>query len=231
MYYIGITGANGKSGRVLAGLIGRALPFVMKKDREGYDELYDSWSVGSRDPEEARSTDLVIIDSFGEYILDQVRVLHGGLYGSTIDNTKGITLRDLTIHDVKDLEQFNQVTREEYIGQANAWMTLEEFSLYYADTVMKKAFGDNVWINLMNSWDSRETSSGALLTIYVDVKTQAEYDYIRNIRQGTIIRTSGSRSKYFRNIHHEDGDLSIDPNDIREGVWDVLTKLSDKFDI
>ena len=140
---------------------------------------------------ELYSTNHVILDSFAEFILDQVKLFNPNLqpYDLTdayIKHNKYVLISTGEVmeatelnevpHTICSLEQLCKVKCLEAIPGAT--LTVNNYILYFADHVIKRYFGKDVWLNATIALN--KLMGGIDYRIYWDVKTQGEHDYIKN---------------------------------------------------
>lgn len=232
MCKIGIIGNRGTGRKTAAWLLAQTIEERRKGTPwEKYKVLFESWvKLVIIDPAEATSTDHVVLDSFGEHILDQIKQfcpalieydLHDeatlkGYYinPATFDVIDGVSI-DFTvdgtdIYTAKDYADY--VSQDDEIPSGNIYMDLSEFILYFAHYTMKRAFGPNVWLNIATA--TADAMGSTDTRIYWDVKTQAELDYISR-HNGIIIELRNSdrehdTDKMYRDIKYLDPDMIFD---------------------
>lgn len=194
---IGISGGLKKNRRAFAWILANAIEEIRKGTTKAkFDILYRCW-VDLVDVDHAivSSTNHVIIDSFGDHILDQVKQFCPVLIPYDLNDKIVVTQNWINPYTFEILSQGltaptvpGKITaedlyrRKEHIN--HAWLTLEQFILYFAHYVMKTAFGERVWLNVAASTASAVGSND--WRIYEDCKTQAEIDYIKE-SGGTIV--------------------------------------------
>lgn len=218
---IGITGKRGSGRKTAAWLLAKTLEELRKGTTyEKYKALYECWvKLVIIDESEATSTDHVVLDSFGEHILDQIKqfcpsLIEFDLHDESFTNTNYInptTLDVMSVYpdNVVDAEYYAECVQHRGIPE-DTWMTITDFILYFAHYVMKRSFGDSVWLNIarytaqaMGTTDSR---------IYWDCKTQAELSYIDK-EHGTIIEVRNADREEaggYRDIKSLDPDFILD---------------------
>lgn len=228
---IGIVGNRGTGRKTAAWLLAQTIEEKRKGTPwEKYKVLFESWvKLVIIDPAEATSTDHVVLDSFGEHILDQIKQFCPALIEYDLHDEatlKGFYINPATFEVIPEtsnefaFDDVSTCTASEYASlilepnkiRSGLYMSLNEFILYFAHYTMKHAFGPNVWLNIavatadaMGSSDSR---------IYWDVKTQAELDYISR-NKGTIIELRNAdrehdTDKMYRDIRCLDPDMVFD---------------------
>lgn len=235
---IGICGRTGSGRKTAAWLLAR----TMEEKRRGtpyekYKILFESWvKLVIVDPAEATSTDHVVLDSFGEHILDQVKQicprlieydlhddeeLNGYLINpSTFEIIKAGVRQEWSHDEMSDFAIHNGFVEPD----PGVWMTIGEFILYFAGSVMKKFFGPNIWLNIATA--TAESMGSPDSRIYWDVKTQAELDYISK-NGGTIIELRNADrehnvDKAYRDIRYLDPDMVIDTTLGLEGCAEMF---------
>ena len=199
---IGICGARGTGRKTAAWLLAR----TMEEQRSGtsyekFKALYECWvKLVILDPSEACSTDHVILDSFGEHILDQIKqfvpsLVEYDLHDEAVTDNNWINPRTFDVVSDKPKRiatagEYAQCVAEN--GSANAFLAISEFILYFARDVMKRYFGDSVWLNVARYTASATGSSDS--RIYWDCKTQAELNYIERSSGTTIELRNADRA-------------------------------------
>lgn len=158
-----------------------------------FDRLYRGWVKSVCEDESIiSSTDHVILDSFGEAILDMIRIFNPylqeyDLHNEEIKNNYWVQLSTGKV--VTDPESLGgirkdpghidfEVTVNGTIVSDQWYLTIRDYILYWADRVIKRFFGENILLHstiatneLLGSKDHR---------IYWDVRTQGEMDYIKD---------------------------------------------------
>lgn len=241
---VGIVGNHGTGRKTAAWLLAQTI----EEKRKGtpfqkYQVLFESWvKLVIIDPAEATSTDHVILDSFGEHILDQVkqicpRLIEFDLHDDEILNRYYIN--PATFQVVDNPGKYDICTALDYADYVDLddsapedqCMTLGEFILYFAHYTMKKAFGPNIWLNIATA--TADAMGSPDTRIYWDVKTQAELNYISEHR-GTIIelRNDYRQSKItesYRDIKYLDPDIVINTTQgldkCAQIFWDAVDNL------
>lgn len=241
---IGICGRRGSGRKTAAWLLAQ----TMEEKRKGtpwekYKVLFESWvKLVIIDPAEASSTDHVVLDSFGEHILDQVKQFCPALIGYDLHDDVVLNsyyINPTTFQVVNAVNTWDICTAAEfadYVGlndhvPDDQCMTLGEFIIYFAHYTMKKAFGPNVWLNIATA--TADAMGSPDTRIYWDVKTQAELDYISG-NKGTIIELRNAdrehdTDKMYRDIKYLDPDLILDTTLGLEGCaemfWNTINNL------
>lgn len=199
---VGIVCNHRQTGKICGWLLAETIEAVKKGTSfEKFKVQYDYWrSVVKVDPSEATSTDHVVLDSFGEHILDHVRqfcpvLIEHDLHDRYVLEKLIINPRTFEMMSKEVQPAHNVVSplaykkycesREEHeLGQY--WMTVGDFILYFAHYTMKQAFGLNVWVNVASATTAAVNSDD--VRIWWDVKTPAEYDYIHGDCGGYILQ-------------------------------------------
>jgi hypothetical protein len=226
---IGIHGRKGAGRKTAAWLLAKTIEEIRKgTSYEKYKILYKCWvELVIADASEASSTDHVILDSFGEHILDQVKQFCPNLIPYDLHDEETINriyINPVTfelinpVNDAVDIMPLHadtvynrtMVNVRDSTGECEeCWMTLSEFIMYYAHFVMKTFFGKDVWLNVASTTASAMGSDD--IRIYWDCKTQAELSYISQ-NKGIIIEvTSPDRESDggFRDVQYVDPDYEI----------------------
>lgn len=189
MDYIGIIGHKGSGRKTFAGIL---------KDTIEYEDNFENYEIDFSEfvnhninfP--VKSSMLTIIDSFGRYILDVIKFTYSDLLPLDLEDSKTlhsyqVKLDDMTLHQDKQEEC---VTRQYALDQSaskkNIYLELSDFIMYWADNMMKGYFGPNVWTNMMAADERSNRYGSSRYKIYYDVKTKAEYNFIKD-RGGCII--------------------------------------------
>lgn len=242
---IGISGARGTGRKTAAWLLAK----TMEEQRAGtsyekFKALYECWvKLVILDPAEACSTDHVMLDSFGEHILDQIKQFVPSLIDYDLHDESLININWINpgTFDVFTIRPDNIMGLDDYIAYIkngdtlpsnDTFMTIADFILYFARDVMKKYFGDSVWLNVarytavaMGSDDSR---------IYWDCKTQAELNYVHDSK-GTIIELRNAdraENGGYRDISFLDPDFILDTtiglHTCAENFWNIAKEIRNK---
>ena len=241
---IGICGARGTGRRTAAWLLAKTL----EEQRSGtsyekFQALYECWvKLVIIDPSEACSTDHVILDSFGEHILDQIKqfvpsLIEYDLHDEAVTDNNWI---NPSTFDVVNMRPDVIMNPQEYLDKINnhiclpfeIFMTISDFILYFARDVMKTYFGDSVWLNVARYTASAAGSSDS--RIYWDCKTQAELNYIDK-SNGTIIELRNADRAMnggYRDISALDPDFILDTvmglERCAESFWNIATQIRNK---
>lgn len=148
-------------------------------------------SKDAKDDEELYSTQHICIDSFGQAILDTIRIMVPTLYSQNLHDKQ---IKDNTFINIKTFEltqdppnvfkphELFEFIRKQGIKSTigGCWLSVGDFILYFANYVMRNFMGDSFWIN--STIDQNRPGA----TIFYDVRCQGEYDFIRN-NNGKII--------------------------------------------
>ena len=190
---IGISGGTKKNRRAFAWILANSIEEIRKGTTKAkFDILYRCW-VDLVDVDHAivASTNHVIIDSFGDHILDQVKQFCPTLipYDLHDDNILSRTRINPFTFEMYDVNTEPTCTAGELHAmlaedRKDAILTLGEFIMYFAHYTMKTAFGERVWLNVAASTASAVSSDD--WRIYEDCKTQAEINYIKE-SGGTLV--------------------------------------------
>ena len=228
---IGIVGNRGTGRKTAAWLLAQTLEEKRKNTPyEKFKVLFESWvKLVIIDPAEASSTDHVVLDSFGEHILDQLKQFCPALIDYDLHDED--VLSDYLINPVTfeilpnkpempgwmDVDVYPASAFAEQVSQSceipkDVYMTLGEFILYFAHYTMKRSFGPNVWLNIATA--TADAMGSPDIRIYWDVKTQAELDYISK-NKGIIIELRNAdrehdTDKMYRDIKYLDPDRVFD---------------------
>lgn len=238
---IGICGARGTGRKTAAWLLAKTLEEQRSETPyEKFKALYECWvKLVIIDPSEACSTDHVILDSFGEHILDQIKqfvpsLIEYDLHDEAVTDNSWI---NPSTFDVVNMRPDVIMNPQEYLNEINdhiyppdeTFMTISDFILYFARDVMKKYFGDSVWLNVARYTASAAGSSDS--RIYWDCKTQAELDHIDK-SHGTIIELRNADRAInggYRDIEALDPDFILDTvlglENCAEHFWNIAAEI------
>lgn len=246
---IGIYGRTGSGRKTAAWLLAQTIEEKRKgTPYEKFKVLFESWvKLVIIDPAEASSTDHVVLDSFGEHILDQLKQFCPALIDYDLHNEtdlKGFYINPATFEvvpgdsEVLAYDDTDICTAREYadcIGRAEEptglYMSLDEFILYFAHHTMKRSFGPNVWLNIAIA--TADAMGSPDIRIYWDVKTQAELDYISK-NKGIIIELRNAdrehdTDKMYRDIRHLNPNIIIDTtlglHNCAEMFWNTVSNI------
>lgn len=222
---IGITNSSKNNRKALAWLLAKTIEeHKHGTDIDKYKQLWVKWT--SEGPGKHGSTEHVILDSFGEHILSQVKLFCPALIPYDLEDPN--TLESIFINPYTfelSTEQHTAITAQElYKNPTNScWMTLGEFIMYLAHYVMKGAFGERVWLNVATATAIAMDTDD--VRIYWDCKTQAEVDYI--VRSGgKIVEVLPEEDDSFRDITSINPDMVIDINNIHiEDIFEFTKTL------
>lgn len=240
---IGIYGKRGSGRKTAAWLIAKTLEEQRRGTKfEKYKALFECWvKLVIIDPAEATSTDHVILESFGEYIVSSVKqfcpvLTPYDIMGADKDaylinpETFDITCCPDEDSSIVTADGFKELKEQLHpIFPSNCWMTLGEFVMYYAKMVIKENFGSRVWCNMMDATASLMDTED--IRIYWDVKTQDEIRYIdkKNGMLIELINEVRGRNGGYREISHLDPDIELDTTQGLEkcalSFWDIAMEI------
>lgn len=243
---LGICGRRGSGRKTAAWLLAQTIEEKRKGTSwEKYKVLFESWvKLVILDPAEATSTDHVVLDSFGEHILDQVKQLCPALIEYDLHDervlenyyinptTFGILLAgELYDEDKCTAAQYAECIKHSGEAPDTLYMSLGEFIIYFAHHTMKKAFGPNVWLNIATA--TADAMGSPDIRIYWDVKTQAELDYISR-NKGIIIELRNADREHsvetsYRDIKYLDPDVVLDTTLGLEGCAGMFWNISNNI--
>lgn len=212
---IGIYGEPGTGRKTAAWLLAKTIEEIKKKTPYSkYRILYKCWcQLVIRDEEEAYSTSHCILDSFGGHILDQLKIFcpilgNLDLTDDSVIYNKYINMQTWEVTD----ECSDPMTLDELLVYINNHqdmprqsVSLADFIMYFAKHVMKKMFGDDVWLRVAKF--SNEFMDSEDYRIYYDVKTQGEQqyvDYLVHLQNADRAKDGG-----YREIIQIDSDFTI----------------------
>lgn len=240
---VGIYGKRGTGRKTAAWLIAKTIEEQRRGTTfEKYKALFECWvKLVIIDPAEATSTDHVILESFGEYIVSSVKQFCPALTPYDVMGTDreayyinpetfDITCCPDDGASIVTAKRFVELKNDlDPIFPSNCWMTLEEFVMYYARDVIKKNFGSKIWINMIDATASLMGSDDS--RIYWDIKTQDEIRYIDK-KDGLLvelINEKRGRNGGYREVSSVDPDIIIDTS---EGLlecagqfWNVTNEI------
>lgn len=236
---IGITGARGSGRKTAAWLLAKTMEEQRKGTTESqYHELFRQWvDMIIADENVAHSTNHVVLDSFGEHILDQLKQFCPVLIPYDLHNELVIKsaficpvtfrISDNPKHKTTAATYYNMI-QDDMSDLCDVYMTLEEFIIYFAHYVIKSAFGEDVWLHVATSTADAMGSDDS--RIYWDCKTQAELDYISSSGHLILIKNSDrEREGGYRDIRDLRPHFTIDTT---EGLhnsssifWNIITEI------
>jgi hypothetical protein len=180
MKYIGITGKRGSGRETFAWLLGKTLQCKDDITFEEYQKKFKDWTDNVKQTKVGviGSTNFFVLESFGGIILDSIKFMIPALYPLDLSQESS----DLKLCFDTDTLRISD----------DGDTTVGEFIIKYADKVIKKSFGQKFWVNIAEQWaDQREedTLRTEKYTIYWDVKTDAEIEYVKR-KGGVMINLS-----------------------------------------
>lgn len=229
---VGIYGEKGSGRKTAAWLIAKTLEEQIKgTSQESYKELFRTWVEEVCTNEGIiESTHHVIIDSFGDSILDTLKIFNPNLqeYDLHDEDIKDHTWVQLTTGKVwREISpQYHVLTPEQAIEldiKDNHIMNMRDYIIYWADWVIKGRFGENVWVNMIAS--TNELLCSRDHRIYWDVRTQGEIDYIRQTGGILVHLVNRKRHKLsgYRKIR------SLGPNPVILNTQEGLSMCGELF--
>ena len=245
---IGITGRRGSGRKTAAWLLAKTIEEFRKgTPYEKYKAKFECWvKLVIFDPSEASSTDHVVLDSFGEHILDQIKTFCPALVNFDLHDKQfchevvinlstwetqalGTPECVVTEEDLITAGTNFELVREEGYVRDDRWMRLEEFIMYIAHYIMKAFMGQNVWLNMAAR--TAEATGSDDVRIYWDCKTQSELSYIDK-NNGLIIELCNADREQdgsYRDIKFLDPDVVIDTtpglHTCAEKFWSTIKSI------
>lgn len=198
---IGITGHRGAGKTTVAWLLGNCIESLLNK-REITKESYKQWVNEIMSYERIIfESDLghIYFDSFQDSILNIISMFTGIPYLDMVsDDRKDSMIINLKDFEYRNREELDITTpakvilaerKDESIKpiDSDTWMTLREFIIYFGHDVMKRFFGENIWVKALQKSPIREFTRSDWV-IFVDTKTRAEQQYI--LDRGILINVS-----------------------------------------
>lgn len=249
--FVGIYGEKGSGRKTAAWLLAKSMEEIRKKTPYvKFVPMFKCWvELVCIDQFEAVSTPHVTLDSFGDSILDQVKLFNPYLQTCDLhdDSTKNMLYVQISTMKVIDEgtlakmgitpSTIEEVLRYIDIGAEicdNLYLSVGDYIMYYANHVMKKYFGESVWLNSIKA--TNELVSSTDNHIYWDVKTPMEAEYIKH-NDGVLIKLintkrqkSGSR---YKNIIGCRPDIEIDTtskplSELAEVFWNCAAQIINK---
>ena len=201
MCYIGITGYK-NTGRITAAwLLANAIEHkISDATPEEWDKEYRRLvKAVIDDPDVVESTRHCTIDSFGGYILGFIKIFVPTLGPFDIEDKQlqeqyAINPKTFEVLPVEEVEQEELVGAIIWDRLKEGWVTVKDFIIYFADTVMKGHFGDNIWLNVAK-FTTETTMADGEYQIFWDVKTDAEYDFINSNGVMVILNNKDRRQR------------------------------------
>lgn len=221
MKYIGITGKRGSGRMTFAWLLGKTLQMRSKVTFEEYQKMFSAWTDAVKKSKSVIGcTHFFTLESFGGTILDNIRMTIPSLYNLNLDQESPDLQLPFDMSTLRVCEQSDT--------------TVGEFIIKYADKVLKKNFGQNFWVNIAEQWDEQREQNQFTTekyTIYWDVKTDAEVEYISK-KDGVLINIScpeRRRNGGYNTIEnkHCDIDLRLHEDFVGdcEQIWKIAQEL------
>jgi hypothetical protein len=253
---VGIYGRRGSGRRTAAWLIANTIEEIRKGITfEKYKVLYECWAkLVMIDEHEICSTAHVVLDSFGDRILDQVKQMCPALNAYNLHADADLNhYIDPVTFDIQKFDKESEVKRisptaiiftaEQYwkahqfkgvsLDESPGYMKISEFVMYYAHYVMKSAFGENVWTNIASAENAYVASPDT--RIYWDCKTDAELRYVYE-NGGSIINVTNPERESdggFRDIKIKDPDYVINTKygleNCAEQFWFTTNKILKRY--
>jgi len=216
---IGVYAAPGTGRKTAAWLLAKTIEEIKHRTPfDKYEILYKCWcELVIRDAKEAYSTTHCTLDSFGGHILDQLRLFCPVLDGLNLKdehqiNNYYINLSTWAVTNDKFDNNVVPLTNAlRYIHDHDEFppewaLTVADFIMYFAKHVMKRYFGEDVWLKVAKF--SNQIMASEDYRIYYDVKTQAELNYLDVVIY--LINTQREKEGGYREIWALDPDFTID---------------------
>lgn len=206
MNYIGICGHRGAGKNSISYLLGNIIEYliVYKDIYKDFDNKYKCWCdelMKDSNVVYKSGTNHVYYESFADGLKLLLTLLtnipQDYFYDDYFKDNLIINLKDFSYQNINDLpkdikifthnELYKEIPKDSPIGIINkdVYITLRDFILYFSQDVMKRFFGENVWIKSLNdSVDVFDTTHE--YRIFVDVKTVSENIFIKN-KGGVIV--------------------------------------------
>lgn len=190
----------------------------MKTEKEFREVVKELRALGG-----FNSSNQTCFESFGEFIKDQAMSFCGGMFG--VDREKSeLYCVDMKTFEIEEINEYIDLTPlNEYEPGKNCWMTLDDFFVYYGETI-KKSFGDDVWVRSLASWTRNKMEDhldDTSTMIFHDVKTDDESAYILSNNGWIFEIECESRVKEgsYSKITKRDGFIKVTLDKYFETCW------------
>lgn len=232
MCYIGIEGKRHSGRPTAAWLIAIAIESNIRKDTpEQFDKIFRTAVQDViNNPNEIGSTVHVTLDKFGDYILSVVKVFCPRLYDYDLEDKKvinGTYINPVTFEITTEPggRIYHAREYEERPFKHEGYMSLEQFIIYFADVVIKNAFGRDIWTRVAEA--SSEVIDDNNYKIFYDVKTSAERKFIK--RNGLIIKLVNEQRQDGQGYRDFTDEKDQGGTEIILNTTGDLMEMSDKF--
>lgn len=123
----------------------------------------------------------VCLEDFGSHLKGNAEALVGRELEDIFVNIKTLDVRKdcFEVSSPRDIRSRIEVEGIEKVPEDEAWLSARDFIIFYAQ-VLRKYFGEDVFINSVRAWEHKLIQGGDTRRIYYDVKTDAEQDFIKS---------------------------------------------------
>lgn len=185
-----------------------------------------------------RSKQGIILDSFGQTILDHIKILVPQLYKYDLNDhsvRKNTYINPFTLDICTDPkcmitapELYNRMRAGFAAHVCDDYMTLNEFVFYFANYVMRNYFGDHFWTNIIKE-DIIDPDHR--LTIFYDTRTPCEAEFIRSMG-GMVVGLAGTDQCISSIDKPIVPDKTLiykgDPGAVAESYYNIISKIYEK---
>lgn len=210
--HIGICGHRGAGKNTISYLLANMIDYILY--HKPLDDLHDNFNRWCKEIYENESIiyekefQRVSIESFSNDIKSYIYCLIGiPMEFMNDDKCKDgivINMKNFEYDHKTNVDKSKIMSRKEFFEKrdiksitpinSDVYLTLRDFILYFGQDVMQRFFGVNVWVKSMKvnkqKWDCNWIDDlYKIYTIFSDVKTQCEYEYIKSLN-GIIIKVS-----------------------------------------
>lgn len=251
MQFIGITGHRGSGKTSVGYLLGNILD-CLKRDysKDEIEDLYPTWCATIKENNNAIydcCLDNVYFDEFG----DMPKAFVASLLSVDMNILNNDTLKDKMFVNMKDFKlypydkSFKVLTAKELVEYTKAnspkrwpdvYVSLRNFAAYFSINIMQSIFGTDVWVKTRRQNESLYGEPNFEYTIFSDVKTKEEINYIKE-KNGVMIRTLNPSTRKsdigISNTENTDADFIINTEgnlvDLFNKIYEIGEKIYEMF--
>ena len=243
MKYIGITGYRGSGKTSVGYLMGNTINAILKGHNK--DEIHDYFSTWCEEIKRTKNAiydcvlDYVYFDSFGEmpkaFVAQLLSIDMSVLDSEVMRDNMYVNMRNFRLYTFD--ESFKVITSDDILNNTSkrwkdCYISLRDFTNCLSVNIMQRFFGADVWLKSLVVNDEKWPSDHAEWTIFLDVKTKEELQYI-NDKNGVVIKTMRPSHKKSNagivNADSEAADFTINTEgqliDLFESIYSVAEKI------
>lgn len=244
MNYIGVTGHRGSGKTSVSFLLGNILDNLEKGLSK--DEIYENYKIWC---EELIDNDNIIrnavldnvyFDEFGDmpkaFVSNLLSIDMNMLYNDVLKDKMFVNMKDFKLYPrdkVLKVLTANELVEYTKSHSPKKWediyISLRNFAEYLSVNIMQKTFGSDVWVKTRRQNDLLYGEIDVKYTVFSDIKTTEEINYIKE-KNGILIRTiNKSKKKSNRGIVNTDNidvDFIINTDKDLIDLFEEILKIS-----